>query len=257
MDEFLEGLDEGAVQVYMDDIIVFSRSEQEHGEHLVQLLRRLKEFGLKVSRGKTMFFLPSETHVRRVEISARVSRWKERLAAYSFTISHNKGKDNGVADCLSRMVNALDAPTPSPGVAVEEPDLPTVQVPASRETPSRSPEPDRRNVESRVMTGLSDTLNDKAIQLVARIVSGDTVRSTNLEDRTKSLTKMVAEELARCEVCARAEYVRTPQETPQMVTPTPEKPLEVVEAEMALMLLALSPTLKPIAILIDLYIVNV
>ncbi|KAL1129655.1 hypothetical protein AAG570_012600 [Ranatra chinensis] len=58
MDEFLEDLDEGAIQVYMDDIIVFSRSEQEHGEHLVQLLRRLKEFGLKVSREKTKFFQP-------------------------------------------------------------------------------------------------------------------------------------------------------------------------------------------------------
>ncbi|KAL1130220.1 hypothetical protein AAG570_013158 [Ranatra chinensis] len=40
MDEFLEGLDEEAIQVYTDDIIVFSRSEQEHGEHHVQLLRR-------------------------------------------------------------------------------------------------------------------------------------------------------------------------------------------------------------------------
>ncbi|KAL1123671.1 hypothetical protein AAG570_001444 [Ranatra chinensis] len=55
MDEFLEGLDEGAIQVYMDDIIVFSRSEQEHSERLVQLLGRLKEFGLKVLREKTVF----------------------------------------------------------------------------------------------------------------------------------------------------------------------------------------------------------
>ncbi|KAL1115448.1 hypothetical protein AAG570_007478 [Ranatra chinensis] len=322
MDEFLEGLDEGAIQVYMDDIIVFSRSEQEHGEHLVQLLRRLKEFGLKVSREKTMFFQPSVKFLGYVvseggihpdpgkveaiknlqvpvdvkgvrlpwgavlsqldhlgdrpvafasrkltsaesrysaierellgvvwaveyfrpylwgrqfliktdhkplvwvgglkETSARVARWEERLTAYSFTISHNKGKDNVVADCLSRMVNALDAPTPSPGpsrrrpringsedspevvdlpllehpegessiipgldllrrLVVEEPDLPTVQVPASRETPSRSPEPDRRNVERRAMTWLSDTLDDKARQLVLQIVSGDTVRST-------------------------------------------------------------------------------
>ncbi|KAL1132845.1 hypothetical protein AAG570_010797 [Ranatra chinensis] len=377
MDEFLEGLDEGAIQVYMDDIIVFSRSEQEHDEHLVQLLRRLKEFGLKVSREKTMFFQPSvkclgyvvserEIHPdpgkveaiknrqvlvdvkgvrslmglinfyrrflpclavrmerwnhltkKRVkfeitddmlksldwakehlcrdpvlrfpdftkqfvvttdasqvalgavisqldhlgdrpvafaniggnsrpqsrdtaplkencsvsygrwsisgptsrETSARVARWKESLAAYSFTISHNKGKDNVVADCLSRMVNALDATTPSSGPSrrrlringskdspdvvdlpllehpegessiipmldllrrrvVEEPGLPTVQVPDSREIPSRSPEPDRRNVEWRAMTWLSDTLDDKARQLVVRIVSGDTVRST-------------------------------------------------------------------------------
>ncbi|KAL1124342.1 hypothetical protein AAG570_000971 [Ranatra chinensis] len=47
------------------------------------------------------------------------------------------------------------------------------------------------------------------------------------------MAKMVAEELARREVCARAKCVRTPQETPQMVTPTPEKPLAVVEADCA------------------------
>ncbi|KAL1117411.1 hypothetical protein AAG570_004737 [Ranatra chinensis] len=245
------------------------------------------------------------------------------------------------------MVNALDAPTPSPGPSrrrprindspgvvdlpllehpegessiipgldllrrrvVEEPDLPSVQVPASRGTPSRSPEPDRRNTERRVMTWLSDTLDDKARQLVVRIVSGDTVRSTfrkrgqnrvweleigsqaqnrdvcrNTDELVEpgqtyyvygdttdgqklitilyetgllakgskgnhrgvretvshlrrryywpKMTKMVAEELARCEVCARAKYVRTPHETPQMVTPTPEKPLDVVEADL-------------------------
>ncbi|KAL1138978.1 hypothetical protein AAG570_009039 [Ranatra chinensis] len=97
------------------------------------------------------------------------SAWKERLAAYSFTISHNKGKDNVVADCLSRMVNAL----------------PTVQVPASWEIPSCCPEPDRRNVERWVMTWLSDTLDDKARQLVVRIVSGDSTLDFP-EDRTKS-----------------------------------------------------------------------
>ncbi|KAL1140965.1 hypothetical protein AAG570_000891 [Ranatra chinensis] len=43
MDEFLEGLNEDAIQVYVDDIIVFSRSEQEHGRHLGQLLHMLKE----------------------------------------------------------------------------------------------------------------------------------------------------------------------------------------------------------------------
>ncbi|KAL1114912.1 hypothetical protein AAG570_007736 [Ranatra chinensis] len=33
MDKFLEGLNEDAIQIYMDDIIRFSRSEQEHGRH--------------------------------------------------------------------------------------------------------------------------------------------------------------------------------------------------------------------------------
>ncbi|KAL1131186.1 hypothetical protein AAG570_012422 [Ranatra chinensis] len=47
------------------------------------------------------------------ETSARITRWKERLAPYAFQITHTKGRDNVVADCLSRMVNAIDSPSPT------------------------------------------------------------------------------------------------------------------------------------------------
>ncbi|KAL1129493.1 hypothetical protein AAG570_012438 [Ranatra chinensis] len=289
MDEFLEGLNEDAIQIYMDDIIVFSRSEQEHGRHLGQLLQRLKEFGLKASCEKSSFFnesvkfmghvlsregirpdpgkveairelqepvdvkgvrsimglvgyyrrflpsladrmegwnsltkkgakfvitedmrkalewaktrlcedpvlrfpnfslpfvittdasqvavgavlsqvdsggdrpvayaskklTPAESRYNAIErellgvvwavehfrpyvwgrqfqiktdhkplvwveglkeTSARITRWKERLASYTFQITHTKGRDNVVADCLSRMVNAIDSPSPT------------------------------------------------------------------------------------------------------------------------------------------------
>ncbi|KAL1109908.1 hypothetical protein AAG570_014142 [Ranatra chinensis] len=56
IDKFLEGLNDDAIQVYMDDIIVFSRSEEEHERHLGQLLHRLKEFGLKASCEMSSFF---------------------------------------------------------------------------------------------------------------------------------------------------------------------------------------------------------
>ncbi|KAL1124816.1 hypothetical protein AAG570_001437 [Ranatra chinensis] len=42
------------------------------------------------------------------EISAKISRWKETLAGYNFEIVHTRGRDNVVADCLSRQVNAID-----------------------------------------------------------------------------------------------------------------------------------------------------
>ncbi|KAL1130113.1 hypothetical protein AAG570_013052 [Ranatra chinensis] len=42
------------------------------------------------------------------ETSARISRWKETLAAYDFEIVHTKGSENVVADCLSRQVNAIE-----------------------------------------------------------------------------------------------------------------------------------------------------
>jgi hypothetical protein len=56
INESLLGLEDTYVQVYMDDIIVFSRSHGEHKEHLERILARLKEFGLKISREKSSFF---------------------------------------------------------------------------------------------------------------------------------------------------------------------------------------------------------
>ncbi|KAL1131221.1 hypothetical protein AAG570_010839 [Ranatra chinensis] len=56
MDEFLEGLDPDVIEIYMDDIIVFSKSAEEHGVHPGQLLERLREFGLKALEKKSSFF---------------------------------------------------------------------------------------------------------------------------------------------------------------------------------------------------------
>ena len=55
MDEFLEGMDD-ALQIYMDDVIVFSRTKEEHKRHLTQLRDLLATYGLKVSREKSIFF---------------------------------------------------------------------------------------------------------------------------------------------------------------------------------------------------------
>lgn len=41
--------------------------------------------------------------------NSRVLRWKIRLSEYNYTIEHVKGKDNVVADCLSRPVNQINA----------------------------------------------------------------------------------------------------------------------------------------------------
>ncbi|KAL1131194.1 hypothetical protein AAG570_010812 [Ranatra chinensis] len=140
------------------------------------------------------------------ETSARVARWKEGLSAYSFTISHNKDVEIPLLE--SSIIPGLDMLRRR---VVEELGLPTGQVPASQETPSRSPEPDRRNSERRVMTWLSDTLDDKA-------------RNSLLPSRDTAPFK------ENCQVWCGRWSISGPKETPQMVTPTPEKPLEVVEA---------------------------
>lgn len=86
------------------------------------------------------------------ESSARVSRWKERLAAYNFHIVHKKGVDNAVADWLSRdlVVNAIEKEdTPVEPFAVRYlrewaesgPEIPTTQREnEGHTTPSRRPQ---------------------------------------------------------------------------------------------------------------------
>ncbi|KAL1130237.1 hypothetical protein AAG570_013175 [Ranatra chinensis] len=42
---------------------------------------------------------------------------------------------------------------------------------------------------------------------------------------------MIAKIIAECGICATAKYERSPEQTPQMLTPTPERRLDVVEAD--------------------------
>ena len=43
------------VMGYLDDIIIFSKSEEEHLDHLEDIFRRLEHFGLKMKREKCAF----------------------------------------------------------------------------------------------------------------------------------------------------------------------------------------------------------
>ena len=41
---------------YLDDIIIFSKTEEEHLQHLEEIFVRLRKFGLKMKREKRSFF---------------------------------------------------------------------------------------------------------------------------------------------------------------------------------------------------------
>lgn len=56
MNQVTQGLD--FVFVYIDDILVASKNEEEHREHLSLLFNRLQEFGVNVNRAKCTFGVP-------------------------------------------------------------------------------------------------------------------------------------------------------------------------------------------------------
>uniref|UniRef100_A0A5S6QK60 RNA-directed DNA polymerase n=1 Tax=Trichuris muris TaxID=70415 RepID=A0A5S6QK60_TRIMR len=56
MERVLAGLKWNTCLVYLDDIIVFRRTVDEHIEHLAQVLGRLQEAGLKANTGKCKLF---------------------------------------------------------------------------------------------------------------------------------------------------------------------------------------------------------
>ena len=55
IDQVLMGCGEFAMG-YLDDIIVFSKTEEEHLQHLEEIFKRLKHFDLKMKRQKSSFF---------------------------------------------------------------------------------------------------------------------------------------------------------------------------------------------------------
>ncbi|KAL6472418.1 hypothetical protein MHYP_G00186060 [Metynnis hypsauchen] len=77
------------VLVYLDDLIVFGKTLEEHEERLLKVLDRLEEAGLKVSLDKFQFCQP------------RV-KWLAALATYDFDLEYRPGKTNTDADLLSR-----------------------------------------------------------------------------------------------------------------------------------------------------------
>ena len=59
------------VMGYLDDIIIYSRSEKEHLEHLEEIFTRLKTAGLKLKLEKCCFFKKTHTISR----TSNFGRW--------------------------------------------------------------------------------------------------------------------------------------------------------------------------------------
>ncbi|XP_040216142.1 uncharacterized mitochondrial protein AtMg00860-like [Rana temporaria] len=69
------------VLVYLDDIIVFGRTLEDHEQRLEKVLKRLHEEGLKLSREKCQFYQPSVHYLGHIVSAEGISTDPEKLEA--------------------------------------------------------------------------------------------------------------------------------------------------------------------------------
>nr|GFB57241.1 putative reverse transcriptase domain-containing protein [Tanacetum cinerariifolium] len=82
--------------IFIDDILIYSKDDKEHEEHLRQILELLKKEELYAKFSKYEFWIPKK------ELNMRQCRWLELLSDYDCKIRYHPGKANVVADALRR-----------------------------------------------------------------------------------------------------------------------------------------------------------
>ncbi|WVZ70976.1 hypothetical protein U9M48_019603 [Paspalum notatum var. saurae] len=126
---FMDYLDKFVV-VFIDDILIYSKTEAEHEEHLRLVLQRLREHKLYAKFSKCEFWIdevrflghvvskggiavdPSKVSTvtnwkvpeipKKNELNMRQRKWLELIKDYDMEIHYHPGKANVVADALSR-----------------------------------------------------------------------------------------------------------------------------------------------------------
>ena len=80
INKVLKGLHKFAV-IYLDDIIIFSKNEEKHLEHLRIIFKRLKEAGLKLKRSKCDFMKTQIQYLGHLISSGGIQPLPEKLGS--------------------------------------------------------------------------------------------------------------------------------------------------------------------------------
>ena len=81
MEKCMGGMNLREVLVFLDDVIVFSETLEEHEDRLLRALQRLREFGLKLSPEKCQFFRTSVKYLGHVVSANGVETDPQKIAA--------------------------------------------------------------------------------------------------------------------------------------------------------------------------------
>ena len=106
MDKLLRGLESYAA-AYLDDLIIYSTTWDQHLAHIRSVLERLQSAGLTARPRKCQFTMQQCVYLGHVvgrlkENNSRLSRWSLPLQPYQFQVRYHPGQLNSNADALSR-----------------------------------------------------------------------------------------------------------------------------------------------------------
>ncbi|KRX81837.1 Transposon Ty3-I Gag-Pol polyprotein [Trichinella sp. T6] len=125
MDLTLTGLKWKKDLVYLDDVVIFGRTFQEHLNNLAEVMQRIRQSGLKLKPVKCRVCaeeLPFLSHIVSIdghfilrtdhdnltwlkyfqEPKGQVARWLEHLQEYDMQVVHRRGLQHNNADAMSR-----------------------------------------------------------------------------------------------------------------------------------------------------------
>nr|GFB48746.1 retrotransposon protein, putative, Ty3-gypsy subclass [Tanacetum cinerariifolium] len=108
------------VIVFIDDILVFSKSKEEHEDHLCTVLQTLRQEKLYAKFSKCEIWLSSVAFLGHIVSAEGITmdpakrNWLELLKDYDTNIQYHPGKANVVVDALSRKSGRIA------GIKVEE-----------------------------------------------------------------------------------------------------------------------------------------
>ncbi|XP_070015556.1 uncharacterized protein [Nicotiana sylvestris] len=103
------------VIVFIDDILIYSRSMEDHEQHLRVMLQTLREQKLYAKFSKCEFWLNYVSFLGHVvsgegikmDLNLRQRKWLELLKIYDITILYYQGKANVIVDALSRKAESM------------------------------------------------------------------------------------------------------------------------------------------------------